>query len=196
MSLPDAAPPDIPASMLPETEKLSPYRIFMLFSSISSVGFGGVLPWAYRALVERRKLVSSAEFREMFAFGQILPGPPICNVAVVIGYRHAGIAGGMAALAGLFTFPAMLVILLGLAYQRFGDLVLVRHALAGMSAVAAGLVVSMALQMVLDLPRGWKNLAFAGLMFAGIALLRWPLLALIAVLTPVALLAFRKEMKR
>lgn len=193
MSLP-AAPPDVQISQ--EPKRLSPYRLFTMFMRIALLGFGSILPSTYRILVEREKVVSSADFREMFAFGQILPGPPICNVVVIVGYRNAGVAGSIAALAGLFTLPFVIVILLGLAYQRFGDLEPVRHALAGMSAVAAGLVAATALKMALDLPRQWKNMIFAGLMFAGVAVLRWPLLTVLVVLIPLALLAFRKALRR
>ncbi len=179
-----------------EIKLLGPYRIFMMFTQISLLGFGSILPSTYRILVEKKKVVSGAEFRELFAFGQILPGPPLCNVAVIIGYRCAGIAGSIAALSGMFALPFVVVILLGLAYQRFGDLAPVRQAIAGMSAVAAGLVASTALKMASDLPRHGKNMIFAGLMFAAVAIMRWPLVTVLLVLTPMALLAFRKEVKK
>lgn len=187
-----AAPTQIP--QVPK--RLSPYRLFIMFTRISLLGFGSILPSSYQILVERKKVVSSAEFRELFAFGQILPGPPLCNVAVIIGYRNAGIVGGMAAVTGMFAVPFVIVILLGFAYRRFGDLEPVRHALSGMSAVAAGLVAATALKMAFDLPRHGKNMIFAGLMFAGVALMRWPLLTVILVLAPLAILAFRKELHR
>ena len=185
-----------PVHICQETIKLSPYRLFLMFTQIALLGFGSILPSTFRVLVERKKVVSSADFREMYAFGQILPGAPICNVAVILGYRNAGIAGSIAALAGMFTLPFVIVILLGLAYQRFGDLPNVRHALIGMSASAAGLVVATALKVAIDLPRRWKHVILAGLMFAGVAIMRWPLLAVLLVLIPLSLLIFRKELSR
>ena len=167
----------------------------MLFSHAALLGFGGVLPWAYRLLVERRELLSKAEFAELFGFSQILPGPPVCNLAVLVGYRHAGVVGSFAALAGLVAAPTVFVIALGIAYQHYGDVAAVRHALSGMSAVAAGLVASMAVKMAVDLPRRWKNMLFAALMFAGIALARWPLITVLAILAPVAIIAFWKELQ-
>ncbi|HUW35799.1 MAG TPA: chromate transporter [Rhodocyclaceae bacterium] len=186
-----APPPDLAAA-----EKLNPSQLFLLFSQMTLLGFGGVLPWAYRILVERRRILSKDEFRELLAFAQILPGPTICNLSVIIGHRHAGIAGSIAALAGMIAAPFALVIGFGLAYRRYGDLQSVRHALAGMSAVAAGLIVAMALKMARDLPRRLKNALLVALAFAGIALLRWPLLMVLGVLAPAALAVFWTETQR
>jgi chromate transporter len=185
-------PPEVPAAVVATHGKLSPSQLFWLFTQTALLGFGGVLPWAYRFLVERRKVLSKLEFGELLAFAQILPGPTICNLAVIVGHRNAGIVGGMTALAGMITAPLIIVITLGIAHQHYGDLAPVKHALAGMSAVAAGLVVAMALKMARDLPRLWSNAIFAGLMFAGVGVMRWPLLAVIGVLVPLALFTFRK----
>ena len=194
--MPRLAPPPDVAAPLAAAEKLSPSQLFLLFTQTTLLGFGGVLPWAYRILVERRQLLSSTEFREMLAFAQILPGPNICNLSVIIGYRHAGIPGSIAALSGIVAAPFVLVIVLGLAYQRYGDFPSVKHALTGMSAVAAGLIVAMTLKMARDLPRRAKNALFVLLAFAGIALLRWPLLEVLGVLAPAAFAAFWKEKQR
>ena len=192
--MPRHAPPPAAAATL--APKLTPVQLFVLFTQMTLLGFGGVLPWAYRILVERRQILEKGEFRELLAFAQILPGPTICNLAVIIGYRHAGIHGGIAALSGMILAPFVLVIMLGLAYRHYGDLLPVRHALAGMSAVAAGLIVAMALKMLRDLPRRRKNALLLVLAFAGIALLRWPLLTVIGLLAPLALAVFWTETHR
>lgn len=189
-------PPDVPAAVVAVPAALSPSQLFMLFTQTSLLGFGGVLPWAYRVLVERRKVLSKLEFSELLAFAQILPGPTICNLAVIVGHRNAGLVGSITALAGMITAPLVMVITLGIAHQHYGDLAPVKHALAGMSAVAAGLVVAMALKMARALPFLWKNVIFAGLMFAGVGLMRWPLLAVIGVLAPLAFISFGKWTRR
>ncbi len=186
-------PSEVPAVAAASAAPLRPTQLFMLFTQTSLLGFGGVLPWAYRFLVERRKVLSKLEFAELLAFAQIMPGPTICNLAVIVGHRNAGLIGGMMALAGMIAAPLVIVITLGIGYRHYGDLAAVKQALSGMSAVAAGLVVSMALKMARDLPRQWQNALFAGLMFAGVGLMRWPLLAVIGVLVPVALLAFGRK---
>ena len=185
--------PDTPPTLAVVFEKLSPYRLFMLFTHMAMLGFGGVLPWAYRILVERREILSKAEFRELLAFAQILPGPVICNISVIVGHRHAGIVGSVAALAGVITAPLIIVIMLGIGYRNYGDLAPVRQAVAGMAAVAAGLILTMGLKLARDLPRRRLNVLFAGLMFVAVALMRWPLPNVIAVLVPLALLGFWKR---
>jgi chromate transporter len=180
-------------------EELGPLQIFLAFSQMALSGFGGVMPFAYRYLVETRAWVSAEEFAQMFAFGQILPGPTICNVSVMVGWRKAGVAGALAALAGIVTGPIVIVILLGAAYQRFGSVPAVRAALSGMAAVAAGLILATAVKMAIALFKArqatWAErvalTGFAVLAFAGVGLLRWPLAAVVAVLGPFAvLLAF------
>ena len=72
---------------------IGPLELFIAFSQLALSGFGGVLPWAHRALVERRGWLTQREFVETLALGQLLPGPNIGNMAVMIGYRFAGYAG-------------------------------------------------------------------------------------------------------
>jgi chromate transporter len=130
--------------------------------------------------------LTEREFVETLGLGQVLPGPNICNLAVMIGQHFAGYAGAFAALAGLLATPFLCMIALGVAYQRFGSLHLVQAALSGMSAVVAGLVLATGLKMTKGLPRRWRVWTFGVLAFAGVGLLRWPLLAVVLVLAPVA----------
>ena len=126
-------------------------RLFTAFSSLSLSGFGGVLPFAYRALVEKRRWLDAREFASLLAIAQVMPGPTICNLSVMIGQRYAGFAGACAALAGMVLGPSCIVVALGIAWQRYGDLSAVRHALAGMSAVAIGLILATAVKMGISL---------------------------------------------
>lgn len=126
---------------------IGPSQIFLAFSSLALSGFGGVMPFVYRALVERRRWVGASEFAGLLALAQVLPGPTICNLSVMIGQRYAGFAGASAALAGMIAGPACIVIGLGIAWQRYGSLPSVKHALGGMSAVAIGLILATAVKM-------------------------------------------------
>ncbi|OYZ97597.1 MAG: chromate transporter, partial [Polynucleobacter sp. 24-46-87] len=69
---------------------LTPIQLFISFSKIGMSGFGGVLPWARRTLVEQDKVLSSEEFSAMLGICQIVPGPNIVNLAVCVGARFAG----------------------------------------------------------------------------------------------------------
>lgn len=176
-------------------ETLSAPKLFSLFTHISMIGFGGVLPSVFRVLVEKRKLLSASEFREVYAFAQILPGASICNLAVIIGYRHAGIRGAIASLAGMIIVPSLIVIFISMIYRQYGANLLWRNALSGMAAVAAGLIVAMGITMARTLATTWRNVLFAGLMFTGVALLRLPLITVLVVLAPLAVLVYRNEGK-
>jgi len=180
--------------------KLTPRELFLAFSRMALMGFGGVMPFAYRQIVEVNRWYTPAEFSEMLALGQTLPGPTICNVAIMVGWRHCGVAGSIASLAGIVAGPFFIVLVLGFLYQNFGTLSTVRAALAGMSAVAAGLIVATALKMGVALVgRGTASqrvivIAWAALAFVGVGLLRWPLIAVVGVLGPLAVLAaFRRR---
>ncbi|WP_019645361.1 chromate transporter [Novispirillum itersonii] len=156
---------------------ISPGRLFLLFSSLAMIGFGGVLPWVHRSLVDRRRILTQAEFAEIFAFSQLLPGPTICNLAIIVGYRRCGLAGGLAALSGMVVPPAIGVLGIAVLYDRYGGTGLVSDVLRGMSVVAVALICSMAIKMARAMPRTLRAGVFALAMFAAIALLKWPLVA-------------------
>ncbi len=191
LPMPSPTPtPSAPAA--PQSARVGPLVLFLAFTEIAVSGFGGTLAWSYRTLVERRRWLSEREFMEAFALGQLLPGPNICNVAVMVGYRYAGYAGAGAALTGLVAAPFAFMVLLGWLYVRFGDLPLAQRALTGMSAVAAGLVLGTGLKMLTALPRRWRPALFAVLAFVCVGVVRLPLLGVLLVLAPAAVaLAWR-----
>jgi chromate transporter len=169
------------------TPAVGAFDLFLAFAEMGLSGFGGVLPFAYRTLVERRRWVSPADFAQLIALGQVLPGPTICNVSVMVGYRHAGIRGSFAALAGVIGVPMGIVLALGTAYQRFRDIPAVHRAIVGMSAVAAGLILATALKMAQAIPRRVIPILCAVIAFVGVGLVRWPLIGVIAALAPLSI---------
>jgi chromate transporter len=171
------APPPRPAS---------PAALFWAFTSLALQGFGGVLAVAQREIVERRGWVSREQFLELLSMSQVLPGPNIVNLGLMLGDRWFGLRGAFAAVAGLLSVP--LVIVLGLAslYGEFAHLAPVAGALRGMAAVAAGLVVGTAWKLSTALHGnvlGWPIcLAIAALTFVAVAWFRWPLIGVLLVL--------------
>jgi chromate transporter len=181
-----------PASEDSAPRRIGPLALFTAFNEIAVSGFGGTLPWSYRTLVETRRWLTDREFMEMLALGQLLPGPNICNVAIMVGWRFAGYAGAAAALSGLVVMPFLFMAILGFLYVRYGDTRIAQHALTGMSAVAAGLVLATGLKMLSGLPRRWLPALFGVVAFAGVGVLRLPLLGVLVVLAPAAIaLAWR-----
>jgi len=111
-------------------------------------GFGGVLPWARRTIVEQEKWLTSEEFSAMLGICQIVPGPNIVNLAVCVGSRFAGVSGALAAVLGLTLGPVALVILLGILYEHYSYMPIVQGMLRGISAVGVGLIASTGFKMM------------------------------------------------
>ena len=123
-------------------------ELFRAFHALALQGFGGVLPVAQRELVERRRWLTQAQFVETLSLGQVLPGPNIVNMALMIGDRFFGLRGALAALAGLLAAPLLIVLVFAALYGRYAQHPAVSGALRGMGAVAAGLILSTAIKML------------------------------------------------
>jgi chromate transporter len=167
-------------------EAPGPGRLFLAFLQIALSGFGGVLPWARRVLVEREGWIDEESFNETLALCQTLPGPNIVNLSIVVGSRFAGPAGALAALAGLTLAPMAIVLVLGVLYGRFGGVGRLPGAITGLGAAAAGLVAATAAKMAqpLILRRPLRAAPFIALAFVAVGLLRWPLPWVLAGLAP------------
>jgi chromate transporter len=175
---------------VPESPGLG--ALFAGFFRISILGFGGVLPWARRMVVEQRGWLTPAEFNDLLALCQFLPGPNIINVAVALGARFRGWPGSVTAVVGLLAAPMVIVIGLGGLYEQYGHLPVVARGFAGLSAAASGLVVAMAVKMAGPLWRNWAGIGVAVVAFVAVALLRLPLLPTMLVLAPIAVVLCRR----
>ena len=118
---------------------------------MSLAGFGGVLAFARRGMVEEHRWMTADEFNEAYALCHFLPGPNVVNLAVVFGSRFRGPAGGIAAFAGLVGPPTVVVMILAVLYARYGELDVLRRTLAGMSCGAVGLLIAAVCKMMLPL---------------------------------------------
>ena len=185
--MPPIVSPADPRDSARRERRISPSELFRTFAEMSLYGFGGVMPWARRMLVERRRWLDDREFAELLAIGQILPGPNICNMAVIVGYRHAGWRGSLACAAGLLSAPFVIVLMLGALYHRFGALPAVQGALRGMMAVAAGLVLMTGIKLAQSQPRTVRGLVFGLLSLTAVGILHLPLGWVMLVLIPSAL---------
>jgi chromate transporter len=189
---PKSPPAAIPAPELPASTKSPPpgvITLFLAFARMSLAGFGGVLAFARRGIVEEHKWMSADEFNETFALCHFLPGPNIVNLSVVFGSRFAGVPGAIAAFAGLVGPPMLLVMVLAVLYAHFGQIDALRRILAGISCGAVGLLLAVVAKMLLPLVqrRDLVALAVMALVFIAIGLLRWPLQAVLLVAVPVSI---------
>lgn len=161
--------------------------LFAGFFSVGIMGFGGVMPWIRRMVVEQRRWLNPSEFTDMLALCQFLPGPNVCNLSVCLGARERGAAGALVAAAGLMVAPTLIVIALGAVFDRLTAYPVVAHALAGLASAASGLVLSTALRIAVPLRGRRLGLAIAAVTFLAVALLRLPLLPSLLVLAPLSL---------
>jgi chromate transporter len=168
-------------------ESVTTTDLFVGFLKVGMSGFGGVLPFARRMLVEERRWLTEREFTEILSLSQFLPGPNIVNVSIIVGSRFAGPAGSLAASLGLMLLPFLIVLALAALYARFDALEGVRGATASVSSAATGLIVAMGLKMAQPLADTAWQIAIAALGFAALALLRVPLLWALLALAPVSI---------
>jgi chromate transporter len=150
--------------------------LFFGFASVGLSGFGGVLPFARRMLVEQRRWMSAEEFNAQLGLCQFLPGPNVVNLAVVVGKRYGGLAGAVVAPLGLLLGPLLIVLLLAMLYDRYGQLPLAQSVLRGVAAAGAGLLFAMAWRMGKAIRDKTLFLPFALGVVLAIAGLRWPML--------------------
>jgi chromate transporter len=171
--------PQLSTDRAPAARPESPRALFIAFTLLALQGFGGVLAVAQRVLCEQRRWLTREQFVEILSVAQVLPGPNVCNVALMVGDRFFGWRGAFAALAGMMAVPLLIVLAATAAYAGFAYHPAVAGALKGMGAVAAGLIAGTALKLAAALrsnPMGVRvSAGFGALTFAAIALLRWPL---------------------
>ena len=161
---------------MPESPSRPDLRaLFLGFSSVGLSGFGGVLPFARRMLVEEKRWMTAEEFNAQLGLCQFLPGPNVVNLAVVVGKRYQGPLGAIVAPVGLLAGPLVIVLLLALLYDAYGSLPLAQSMLRGIAAVGCGLLFAMAWRMGMAIKDKVAFLPFTLLVVAAIAWLRWPM---------------------
>ena len=191
--MPDPAEPD-PAP--PERPVPTSGELFRSFFAIGIIGFGGVLPFARRMIVEQRRWLTPVEFTDLLALCQFLPGPNICNLSVSLGARFRGAPGAVAALFGLMLAPMAIVMALTAIYLRHQDSAVLRHAFTGLAAAASGLVIAMSAKIAAPLRGSAPGVVVAMAMFVVIAVLRLPLLPSIVVAAPLSVWFVRHFSRR
>ena len=157
----------------------SPSDLFWSFTKIALQGFGGVLAIIQRELVDKKQWLTVDEFVEDWAVAQILPGPNVVNLSLMLGDRYFGTRGALAALAGMLTFPLLAILVIAVVFTGIADSPVAQGALKGMGAVAAGLIAAVGVKLVKALQSNVMGvgvcIALAAMTFIAIAILRIPL---------------------
>ena len=178
-SAPPAAPP-----------RPSLLELFITFATISFYGFGGVLAWSRRMMVEERDWLTPQQFNELYALCSMLPGGNIINFSVIFGSRFRGVPGALVAIAGLLGPPMILILIIGAIYSHYGDLPALRRMLTGIASAAAGLMMATVAKMARPLFSNSRSIAaplIAVSTFAAIGIMQWPLPLVLAVLIPISI---------
>ena len=165
-------------------------EIFVAFAKISLSGFGGVLAWARRMMVEERKWMTPEQFNETYALCAMLPGGNILNFSVIFGSRFRGPLGALVAIVGLLGPPMLLIMIMGVIYAHYGDVPAFRRMLIGIASAAAGLMMATVAKMALPLFTNRRSMAtplVAIVTFLAIGIAHWPLPLVLAVIIPVSI---------
>jgi chromate transporter len=153
--------------------------LFWSFTVLALQGFGGVVAVVQRELVERKQWLTREEFVEDWAVAQILPGPNVINLSLMLGDRYFGLRGSLAAMAGLTVFPLAIVVVLAIVFSGLSDMPAAQGAMRGMGAAVAGLIAATGLRLLGALRQNVMGMVACGLFcvatFVAIALLRLPL---------------------
>jgi chromate transporter len=163
--------------------------LFFAFAKMSLMGFGGVMVWARRAIVEQHKWMTAQQFNETFALCHFLPGPNIVNLSVVFGARFRGVPGAAAAFLGLVLPPVLIVLCLALLYSRYGEIEALRRTLAGIVCATAGLFFATVIKMMQPIVKERAAVAplIVGAVFVAIGVMRWPLPPVLLVAVPASI---------
>lgn len=149
----------------------APAALFRGFARVGLSGFGGVLPWARRLLVDTERWLTAEEFNILLGLCQFLPGPNVINLAVAVGVRFCGWRGAIAAALGLMLGPFLIALLLGLLYARYGEIPAVQSVLYGVTLVGAGLIIATGLRMALNVKQHAVYLPFTLAAFVALVFL-------------------------
>jgi chromate transporter len=188
---------DLPPDDRPRPDSLT--DLFVSFTLLALQGFGGVLAVVQRELVENKRWMTRDEFIEDWSVAQIMPGPNVINLALIVGGRYFGLQGALVGLAGMLAVPLVLVMALAMVYSQFADHPGVAGALRGMGAVAAGLILATGIKLISALQTnvlGWRWCAALCLAcLVGIVIIRLPMAYVLFGLGSVAFTLAYKRLK-
>jgi chromate transporter len=165
---------------LPRAHPASLSDLFLAFTVLALQGFGGVLAVIQREMVERKRWLTQEEFLEDWAVAQIMPGPNVCNIALMIGDRYFGLRGALTALAGMLAVPLLVVLGLAVLHSHYAHHPGVEGALRGMAAVAAGMITATGVKLAAALRTHplpwWQSGAAAVLCVVCVVIFKLPLI--------------------
>ena len=190
-------------SSAPRAEPPAPARVSLLavlgvFAKIGLMSFGGALSgWMHREIVVRRRWMDEADFLSGLALGQIMPGANVANLSLYIGQRLRGGIGAVVALVGMLLPPMIVVVVLGVLYDRVAGILWLHRFIDGVAAAAIGLTILVGIRASRRVERRLGPLTILLLLFLTVGVLRWPMVPVVICVTPASVaLAWLAEQRR
>ena len=148
------------------------WELFAVFFKIGLFTFGGgyaMISLIEHEISERRRWIDEDELMELFLIAESTPGPIAVNCATYVGYRRAGVGGGVCATLGVIMPSFVIIYVISLFFERFMSLTIVANAFKGIQMAVAFLVLRAGIRMARRVPR--KGLEIGLFVAAGAAVL-------------------------
>jgi chromate transporter len=131
-------------------QQITLFELFKYFLILGATAFGGPLAVIEKIrydLVLKKNWMQMDEFKNLFGYAQVAPGPLAFQVAIYFGYYRKGFWGAFFAGFGL-VFPSFLLVLLfSVFYKEFKDVEYIRYALYGLSPVIIAIIAKSGLNL-------------------------------------------------
>ena len=158
-----------------------------VFSRVGITSFGGsTAAWLYREIVQRRAWLDEDHFITALTLSQVLPGANAVNLTIYVGSQLRGSIGGVAAVFGLVMPPFCIILVLGYFYRQFGSSPIAHAVLGGLAAVGIGMTLFIGVKIARQVRRPIPVL-IAVAIFVAVGVLRWPMIPVVLVLTPLSI---------
>ena len=165
--------------------------LYITFFKIGAVTFGGgyaMLPVLDRELAQKKKWVSGDDLLDYYAVSQVTPGVIAVNVSTFVGAKKAGIAGGIAATAGVVSPSIIIITVIALFISSFEKIVWVQKALAGVNVAVTALLSYAGFNFAKKAVKNWWGLLIYACSFCAVFFYKIPSVAVVLLALAVGLL--------
>ena len=131
---------------------LSLFTTTFVISASTSGGYA-IVGMIKDTFVNKKKWLSEEEMMDLLAIGQSTPGPIAINTSILVGYRVAGLLGAIVTMLGTTLPPLIIMSIVAFFYEQFKDIQIIRHFMHGMQAGVAALLVSVTIDLFINLTK-------------------------------------------
>ncbi|MBP5575148.1 MAG: chromate transporter, partial [Treponema sp.] len=164
--------------------------LYITFFKIGAVTFGGgyaMLPVLDRELAQKKKWVTGDDLLDYYAVSQVTPGVIAVNVSTFVGARKAGVAGGLAATAGVVSPSIIIITVIALFISSFEKIVWVQKALAGVNVAVTALLSYAGFNFAKKSVKNWWGLLIYACSFCAVFFYKIPSVAVVLLALAVGL---------